>query len=786
MIDMLGRFMRWLIARIGALTIIQLAVLWVALGVTAAGMRIILPALEGIKVFWVVFFSVQLGWLLARSKLPGWILGPIGVIAGLAGLLLTIGRMSFPVGAFIHRGVIALSQHVRYPHVVDVKILSDAWGQVGDAFSALMLRLLVWYRVVSRGNIVTDPVVTAIIWAAALWLVALWAGWAVRRWKLALVALLPAIVLLTYTIYYTNSMKAIYSLVLLGGMLVLLQGASGYANALQRWQKRHVDRAEVEMEVGGTIFGIAVVLTLAGLLIPTISIKEINRRIHEYLDARRNENMASSLGMEQTPSASGVGWTSRGGGGPSSVLDIQGGPELSTDVMLYVRVDGYEYIPPDVQQHSGVEDTSPHYYWRGQTYDYYRGTGWLNVVTSGSDYQAGALLLPDLASPVPENFIEVQQHVRYPEPLNLIVVAGEFMSADQPYRAYWRGANDPINIETKASAYAARSLVPYVKVQQLREAGTDYPDSIRRYLQLPEKFPQRVRDLALDLTATLPTPYDQAVAIETYLRDFPYTLEVPGPPTGRDVADFFLFDLQKGYCNYYATAMAVMARAAGIPSRLVTGYATGFYDARMGEFVVSANNAHAWVEIYFPGIGWVEFEPTAGLALINRPQGGDEIYSLPPLVKPSDKAGSPQAILRRIWLERILRYIGLAGLVLFCLYLLPVENWLLLALSPDKSLKRIYRRLYRQGRRWKVEPDASRTPREFALQVAENLKASRMLGPKTLSALTADVDQLTGLYVRSLYSSRPATRSEKHQAIRLWSRLRRRLRWEKLKRLLAW
>ena len=144
---------------------------------------------------------------------------------------------------------------------------------------------------------------------------------------------------------------------------------------------------------------------------------------------------------------------------------------------------------------------------------------------------------------------------------------------------------------------------------------------IRRYLGLPKVTPERVLALARDLTKNAATPYDRALAIETYLRKFPYTLDVEPPPSNRDVVDYFLFTSQMGYCDYYASAMVVMARAAGLPARIVVGYASGEYDASTAQYIIRMKDAHTWAEIYFPGIGWVEFEPTASQPLILRLSG---------------------------------------------------------------------------------------------------------------------------------------------------------------------
>ena len=145
------------------------------------------------------------------------------------------------------------------------------------------------------------------------------------------------------------------------------------------------------------------------------------------------------------------------------------------------------------------------------------------------------------------------------------------------------------------------------------------PRTIQRYLALPPGIPMRVLELASELTGGAPTPLDRIRIIESYLRKIPYTLDLPAPPVDRDIVDYFLFDLKKGYCDYYATAMVVMARAIGVPARLAMGYASGSYDSANQRYLVTEADAHSWAEIYFPGYGWVEFEPTGGLPEVQRP-----------------------------------------------------------------------------------------------------------------------------------------------------------------------
>ena len=125
-----------------------------------------------------------------------------------------------------------------------------------------------------------------------------------------------------------------------------------------------------------------------------------------------------------------------------------------------------------------------------------------------------------------------------------------------------------------------------------------------------------IQTLAEQVTSGQSTPYDQAQAITNYLRNtIQYTLTVPSPPPGEDPAVWVLFDYKKGFCNYYASDEVLMLRSIGIPARLAVGFAEGSSNndssvANSVSFTVLNHDAHAWPEVYFPNIGWVEFEPT--------------------------------------------------------------------------------------------------------------------------------------------------------------------------------
>ena len=145
------------------------------------------------------------------------------------------------------------------------------------------------------------------------------------------------------------------------------------------------------------------------------------------------------------------------------------------------------------------------------------------------------------------------------------------------------------------------------------------------YLELPP-MPERVLELAVEITPRGVGPYARALAIEDWLKsEYEYSLDVPPLPPGEDAVDYFLFEHRRGYCEHFATAYAVLCRLAGIPSRVVTGYSSGDYNPFTGLYEVSLDDAHAWVEIYLEGIGWVTREPTPGFSL---PESGQDSGAL--------------------------------------------------------------------------------------------------------------------------------------------------------------
>jgi transglutaminase-like putative cysteine protease len=148
------------------------------------------------------------------------------------------------------------------------------------------------------------------------------------------------------------------------------------------------------------------------------------------------------------------------------------------------------------------------------------------------------------------------------------------------------------------------------------------PDIVRLYLQLPRKWDRRIARLAHDITRNAATPFDKAKAIEAYLKtQFDYTLDLT--ISGDDPLAEFLFEVRKGHCEYFATAMVIMLRTLDIPARIVNGFQMGEYNDVNHMFTVRQSDAHSWVEVYFPHArSWVEFDPTPAAGINDYSQGG--------------------------------------------------------------------------------------------------------------------------------------------------------------------
>jgi hypothetical protein len=225
--------------------------------------------------------------------------------------------------------------------------------------------------------------------------------------------------------------------------------------------------------------------------------------------------------------------------------------------------------------------------------------------------------------------------------------------------------------------------------------------------------------------------------------------------------------------------MVVLARAAGLPARLVIGYATGEYDPFSASYMVTEANAHSWPEIYFPGYGWIEFEPTAGQPPLERPGSADSVGAsqLNTDEKASSVINGPSnpLRLRLSWLKWTAGILGLVGLGI--LILLLIDTWRLRTQPPHAVIFSLFRRLYRYGHQLGVQSVRGETPYEFASSFALRVSSLGRGKPweRSLSPAANELRRLADVYTQTLYSPTPPGRNDRAQAVRTWERLKWRL-----------
>jgi len=765
--NIITRLSNWLIRRYGTLEIIQLILLLFSTCSAALGLAAVVSRLDSGFMLGIAIISTWIAWILSRTHLPNWAFAMVGSLSGLAWLIFTVGGLGRSVASLTFSIFPLIAQWLQ-SKMIDTSETIAAWQSTGETITALVARITNWFQNIRLDGSLIDPMVTSIFWGFTLWLTTFWALWWVRKRTSVLPGLIPIIAILGYITYYLNSKIGIFWLVIITGELFILQGFIHYASSSHRWRIHHLAQVEIEPELAVSVILLATIMILSGGSLPSISFHRIAESIEKVFHPSPDTELAESLGLEKPPDSTSITKT---GIYPTKNHDIGPGPDLTEDVVMHISVDHYHPTPYQSVNSKSIN----RFYWRAQIFGEFTGQTWLSNTGKLTLIPADQSLIPDLEiTNLPEQNPLVTQHVtNFQKTEQNVFGAGELLTLDQSSYVARDSSGEIVYVLSETNSYTAVSRTTSPSVDELYSAGMNYPDSLDRYLEIPQELPSRVIDLALDLTATQPMPYDRAKVLETYLRQFPYSLDVPAPPADRDAVDYFLFDLKTGYCDYYASAMVIMARAVGIPARLVTGYTEGDYDQDNGYFVVRANNAHAWPELYFPEIGWVQFEPTPSQPVNFRP---DQPVDIEPIINPYTQ--------HKWQLSLILKFIP-PVIVILSLLLMPIERWRLSLMPTDQALARIFHQLYQHGNFLGITTDPSRTPNEFASDFSaalEGLSTNERQSVK-VAKLRANLNELTSLYNIHLFSGHPVSGSAKQTAIQTWASIRntlKRIRWSKL------
>ncbi|MFL5804555.1 MAG: DUF4129 domain-containing transglutaminase family protein [Roseiflexaceae bacterium] len=547
--------------------------------------------------------ALAVGILFARLRwLPGWLAHLLTAALGVAWAIQRIGPLL----------VDQISQELN-------TTLADRLVSWGDRGTEILIRTIIWLRVLQVGGRGEDIVLFVVALSLLSWALGYATGWLLFRsgWTWWAVLLNAMTILVNYT-FASPKPNGLFFLFLGAALLLLVH--QNVVQKQQLWRSSRIEYPEFMpgrfLLAAGLFCGLVVLVT--SLLPGNVSnaqVARVWRVVSSPLTAVR-EGWETAFTTINAPEGSTGNDFSTGGaraGGPRSLGDA---------VVMRVRSSKFDY-------------------WRAIVFDRYTGRGWLPAIGERARAALGVATQVEARTPVEAGVRVPQLDLRGRTVVtqtiemvqgrtdNLVVLGGEFVSAGLPvliqhgYMVNEAGLALPNFGETAAiysqlplqetRTYTIAALLSTVDEQSLRGAGANYPKWVADYyLQLPDTVTQRTRDKAQEIVreAGATNPYDQALAIQKYLTRFVYDERRPAPPENRDWADYFLFDGQRGYCDDFATTMVVLLRSLKIPARWAQGYAGGTLDTESGAYVVRQSVAHSWPEAYFPGYGWQRFEPT--------------------------------------------------------------------------------------------------------------------------------------------------------------------------------
>ena len=281
---------------------------------------------------------------------------------------------------------------------------------------------------------------------------------------------------------------------------------------------------------------------------------------------------------------------------------IKDGRGLGNGIVMYVQADRLLYL-------------------RERSYDRFRNNRW-----SASDGRTRKLLQEEGRFNLSNQDAAADEKVQYMVQVVVAIdgalpLSAHAVSVKAPAGVIAQAADGAVFLADRIAPgfrYSATSLIP--KDAQ-RPIARDMRFDRARYLQLPEGYSPRIGELARQVSANAVSPYDKALALEAHLRsNYAYSVETIVTSQKVTPLEEFLFETRRGHCEFFASAMAIMLRETGIPSRVVHGFLAHSYNPVTGLYEVRALDGHAWVEAYFEGTGWITFEPTAAYPLPQRQQ----------------------------------------------------------------------------------------------------------------------------------------------------------------------
>lgn len=734
------------------------AVLAILLVLVVANSTITADWVQGLSVL------VRLGLL---AGLIGGVLGALRRLPWPAGLLAL--AILAPIGAFAFTGPRMLAAHPGDPHGIGYL---HAW----------------WVRILD-GDALNDLTFYLYLLALMFWFTAGWLTWCVVRWGQPLLGVVPAGAALATNILNFPSGQSGYTLAFLVITLTLLLWVSyqrSVAQARAAGTRLSGDARWDFWEKGA--------LVLAGMIILSIFIPPLSTADRTVdIQSGLFRGWASVQQRLNHPVALGTGTASGSSIGFASDVPLGGPIHKSGGTVLTYTVEGISAGPA---------------YFRGLNLTEAQAGRW----RYGRDSIESLLLSRNQPARYAEQYgergrsayaISILRPPRGNE--SLVFYPGELVQVNRDTVAFEAAVPgviggptgldtiDRVRVPTGAAAtYQVVSSFSTASEAQLRAAPASYPDWLAAYRTYRSAAPgtyrtpraeARIQQLARQVTASEGNPYDRASAIERYLRSsLTYTLSPPEPPPGSDPLEYFLFSSKQGYCEYFATAMGDMLRSLGIPTRLVNGFGPGAYDEKVGKYVVRESDAHTWVESYFPGYGWIPFEPTpdgayfpiaraSGVSAVCAELGvcdpGQEPGGVPgdPNPKPDAAKDPPQpvapgpgrALRLPRWLQPVPAFAVLAALL--ALIAFAAVRYL-----RPRTVDGVWRRVRLLSRVAGVATREAETPTEFGARLARHLPGAG-----------DEVSRLVDGFVVAAYAPPAAASGSLDSVLEAWQAVRPRL-----------
>jgi transglutaminase-like putative cysteine protease len=710
------------------LAIVMVGFLTVVRSIDSADWVDEMPSLYGIG-----FLGLVLGLVMAQSRIPTLLAQFVAIAVGIVGMLYVVG--------------------------------TEIEGSLADRTWSVVDRLRIWGDAVVSGGISNDNIPFVVLVVSATYLAAYLAAWSIFRWQNAWLGLIPGGLALLTNISYLPGQKSL-PLVIYLFCAILLVARVNLLRQVRGWKSQRTRYPDfISLSVLNVTVWMALSLLAVAWILPVGSGSGFLYSVWVKVTSPVVEPL-SGLGRVFSAIDSKKGGQVHQFG---STLPLQGEISLGSAEVMQVTASETGFL-------------------RAQVYDVYTAQGW----KVGDSIQITPGSWPALQAM--QGVEEATRQLRRPVSLqvtaskksNVVVTLGQPLAVSVNTRVvFGPGPSDVTSVRPARSLndedqYRVDSTVSNASIEALKRAPAQYAPWTQAYLQLPADLPATIRNKALQVTAGANTPFEKAAALEQFLRTYSINYDIAAAPPKQDSVEYFLFDVEEGYFDYHASAMVVMLRSLGIPARIAVGYVIRGTDRvpQTNVYIVREANAFAWPEVYFPGLGWVEFNPTPSeppvvrSALDGEFAPGfdqtdpffDDAFFLPGGAETAPGAAGElddliinegNGLVGRIILTVIVGVLALSALGVGIFQYswqhglggmaYPVQVW-------EKTLRLA---------RWaKVRPLPQETPREIIARLHQQMPE------------LDDLDYLSESYIRSRYGRKELTESERERLEGVWKKSR--------------